>query len=746
MFTNNRGRKRLAGRTLGALLALTLLIGANASVNAAKQTQNQDQAQAQASAPLKATTRDKQIAINFTRMLEMRHVSRKKIDENISARGFELYLKAIDPMKMYFTQGDVDEFTAAYAQSMGAMAKKGDLTPAFLIYNRFLKRLEERCAAAEALLEKNDFDFTKDESFLRDKKLMTFAKDDAEVADRMRKRVKFEILSLEAEERDKVKEAEEKGETVSTEAAVEGRAEDPVSKLKRRYSTLLKRMRQTSNDDVLEIYLTALANAYDPHTTYMSPKSYENFMITIGLNLEGIGATLQWDDGYTVVKRIVKGSPAEKQGELKVEDKIVAVGQGVDGPMEDVVDMKLTDVVEKIRGKGGTTVRLDVVSQDGKKKQISIVREKVDLEDSAAQSAIFEIYQLKDGSNVIVDPKDEKAAEQRPAEYVEMLKVGVIDLPSFYLDMKAKNMSEGRSASADVRAILKDFNDKNVDACVVDLRYNGGGSLPEAVELTGLFIKTGAVVQTKPSEFGDRPRSLTDPDPSIVWSKPLVVLTSRLSASASEIFSGAIRDYGRGLVVGDETTHGKGSVQSMTELSNALFGNLLRETSNLGAMKVTIQGYYLPSGVSPQLQGVRSDVVLPQFTSVLEGVAESDLDYPLTFEKVDAASYPKFNLTTPDIVEPVAEKSKERVAASKDFQDEIEKMKLYEESVLRKETPLNRDKYFAELDKLNANKEETDKLQDVVNGEGGVVRDFYLDEVVNITKDYHDAIQLHLAN
>lgn len=724
-----------------SLFAFSLLLFLNVACNAAQTGQQTEAPQA-----LKQTVRDKNISINFCRMLEMRHVSRKKFDESISTRGFELYLKAIDPSKIYFMQSDVDEFDAAFARTMAQSAKKGDLTPAYVIYNRFLQRVDERCATARALLEKNEFDFTKDETFQRDKKLLKYPATDAEAADRMRKRVKFELLTFEAEERDKEKEAAEKGEEVVKEQTLDGRADDPVSKLMRRYSTLQKRLRQTSNDDVLEIYLTAIANAYDPHTTYMSPKSYENFTIMMGLNLEGIGATLQWDDGYTIVKRIVKGSPAEKQGELKVEDKIVGVGQGESGPMEDVVDMKLTDVVDKIRGKGGTTVRLDVVSQDGKRKQISIVREKVDLEDSAAQAAIYEVYQRADGSMTVVDPKDEKAAEQRPTDAVSSLKIGVIDLPSFYLDMKAKLLSSGRSASSDVRAILEDFNRQNVDACVVDIRYNGGGSLPEAVELTGLFIETGAVVQTKPSEFGDRPRALTDPDPSIVWKKPLVIMTSRLSASASEIFSGAIKDYGRGIVVGDETTHGKGSVQSMMELASAIFGNLLRETSNLGAMKVTIQGYYLPAGESPQLQGVRSDVQLPQFTSVLEDIAESDLDYPLTFEAVPPASYPRFGYATPEIVKAVAEKSQARVAASKEFQEEIEKIQLYKDSVLRKETPLNRDKYFAELDKLNANKEETDKLQDVVNGEGGVVRDYYLDEVLYLTKDYYDTIQSQLAN
>lgn len=698
------------------------------------------------SEPLKSTARDRSIAINFTRLLEIRHVSKNKIDEGVSERGFELFLKAVDPTKIYLTRQDVDEFEAQYAKDCALKAKQGKLDAAFAVYNRFLQRVDERVALAQKLLEENNFDFTVDEEFIREPELLDYSKTDAEVADRMRRRVKFELLALEAEKRDEAKEKADETDANETtaetpEPIVPGRAEDPISKLKRRYSTLQKRFRQTSNDDLLEIYLTAIANAYDPHTTFMSPKSYENFMIQISLNLEGIGATLQWDDGYTIVKRIVKGSPAEKQGELKLEDKIVGVGQGVDGEIEDVVDMKLTDVVEKIRGKGGTTVRLEVVSEDGKRKIIPIVREKIDLEDSAAQSAVFVVYQKADGTTELVDEAD--AETKKPADAVAALKVGVIDLPSFYLDMKAKNSGgAGRSSSTDVEKYLEEFNAKGVDACVLDLRYNGGGSLPEAVSLTGLFIETGSVVQVKPSEFGpDRARSLNDPDPKVVWKKPLVVLTSRLSASASEIFAGAIRDYGRGLVVGDETTHGKGSVQSMNEISSVLFNSLMREAPNLGAMKVTIQGFYLPSGVSPQLQGVPSHVVLPQFTSVLEDIAESDLDYPLTFPKIEPARYPKFNLTSQSVVDSVAKKSAARVAASEDFGKEIEKMELYRTSKLRKATPLNREKYFAELDKLDASKEETEKMEEIVNGESGVERDYYLDEALRLTRDYCEALQ-----
>ena len=692
-------------------------------------------------APLAPNARDRSIATNFTRLLEIRHVSKKKIDEGVSERGFELFLKAVDPTKIYLTRQDVDEFEAQFAKNCALEAKKGKLDAAFAVYNRFLQRVDERVALAQKMLDENNFDFTVDEEFIREPERLDYSKNTAEVVDRMRRRVKFELLALEAEKRD---EAKEKSETANDDAnaqIVPGRAEDPISKLKRRYSTLQKRFIQTSNDDLLEIYLTAIANAYDPHTTFMSPKSYENFMIQISLNLEGIGATLQWDDGYTIVKRIVKGSPAEKQGELQLEDKIVGVGQGLDGEIEDVVDMKLTDVVDKIRGKGGSVVRLEVVSEDGKRKIISIVREKIDLEDSAAQSAVFVAYQKADGTVELVDEAD--AETKKPADAVASLRVGVIDLPSFYLDMKAKNSGDaGRSSSTDVEKYLEEFNAKDVDACILDLRYNGGGSLPEAVSLTGLFIETGSVVQVKPSELGaDRARSLNDPNPKVVWKKPLVVLTSRLSASASEIFAGAIRDYGRGLIVGDETTHGKGSVQSMNEISSVLFGSLMREAPNYGAMKVTIQGFYLPSGVSPQLQGVPSHVVLPQFTSVLEDIAESDLDYPLTFPKIEPARYPKFNLTSPSVVESVAKKSAARVAASEDFGKEVEKMELYRSSKLRKATPLNREKYFAELDKLDANKEETKKMEEIVNGESGVERDYYLDEALRLTRDYCEALQ-----
>ncbi len=462
--------------------------------------------------------------------------------------------------------------------------------------------------------------------------------------------------------------------------------------------------------------MTAVANSFDPHSTYMSPKTYDNFMIQMRLNLDGIGATLGWDDGYTVVKSLVKGGAAEKQGELKTEDKIISVAQGDDGAFEDVVDMNLNDVVSKIRGKRGTVVRLEV-QRTGSKKVIRIVREKIELEDSAAQGKVFEAGKKADGTSY---------------------KIGVIDLPSFYADMEARSRGDenGRSTTKDVRRILREFVAANADACVIDLRFNGGGSLQEVVDLVGLFIETGTVVQVSPSEYGpNRPRQLNDRDSSVEWGRPLVVMTSKFSASASEIFAGAIKDYGRGIIVGDETTHGKGTVQPLLELSELLFGPFSQK-ANFGVLKVSIQGFYLPHGESTQLIGVRSDIRLPSITNELDGT-EADSDYPLSFQKIQPAMvYPKFNYVTPDIIAALQENSKARINSSAEFKRVLKNIEIYKEIKEAKKTPLNRQKYFAELDRLNMDKSEEKEYEKLMGNEQKIVRDYYLSEVLDIAADY----------
>lgn len=674
------------------------------------------------SGELAPTIRDKKIAFYFSKLLELRHVSKRKIDNEISERAFGLFLKSMDPMKIYFTRQDVDEFSAAYKDQIDDLIKAGDITPAFVIYNRFIQRVGERCEMAHQILA-DPLDFSIDEYYVRDKDQLEYPKTEEEIRDRLRKKIKFELLSLEANDRDNGKDSQKENDKADDKKKEDGETESatptdpPLVRINRRYNSLQKRIRQTTNDDILECYLTAIANSFDPHSSYMSPKTFENFVIQMRLNLDGIGATLGWEDGYTVVKSIVKGGAADKQGELKVEDRIISVAQG-NGSFEDVVDMNLTDVVSKIRGKRGTTVRLEVLPASKKgKKIITIVREKIELEDSAAQSKIFEVGKKEDGSPY---------------------KIGVIDLPSFYFDMDAKSRGDnsGRSTTRDVRKLLQNFVADKVDACVIDLRFNGGGSLQEVVDLTGLFIETGPVVQVAPSEYGPkRAKSLDDRDPGIEWGGPLVVITSKFSASASEIFAGAIKDYRRGIIVGDHTTHGKGTVQPLIEIAELLFG-ILSEKANYGTLKVSIQGFFLPHGESTQLVGVQSDIVLPSLTDVMDG-SEADSDYPLRFDKISpAVGYPIFNYASPEIIRQLNEKSAARILKSDDFKRVEKNVKVYKEIKDEKKTPLKREKYFAELDRLDMDKHEKKEYEKLMGMDQKIIRDYYMNEVLDITTDY----------
>lgn len=685
-------------------------------------------AAADTTGPLQPSARDSSIAINFAKILEIRHFSQKEINIDVSRQAFDLFIKAVDPMKLYFTEADVQAFKEKYRDHFALRARKGDLAPAFEIYNIFLERVAERCALAQKILDE-PLDFTLDDEIVRDKELLAFPKDDAQIADRWRKRVKFEILSLEADKRDEAKKEAAKKEGDAAESAEPESPdpwanEQPVKRLHRRYTSFLKRMLQTSNDDVLELVLTSIANVYDPHTSYLSPKTWDNFNIQMSLNFEGIGATLGWEDGYTQVKGIVKGSPAEKQGELKIGDRVIGVGQGEEGPFDDVVDMKLSDVVDKIRGKRGSIVRLQVIPGN---RIIKIVRDQIDLEESAAKGEVFEVGKKGDGTPY---------------------KIGVIDIPSFYLDTEAlrKDDKSARSTVHDVRVILDQFLKQGVDACVIDLRVNGGGLLTEAIALTGLFVEGGTVVQAKPDPMrrGDSKSVVfhNDPDPGIAWGGPLVVLTSKFSASAAEILAGAIKVYHRGLIIGDSTTHGKGSVQSVTPISDLLFGSMLREAPNLGVIKITVQGFWLPTGDTPQLKGIASDVTLPSLTDHLESISEADLDNPLKLGKIPAAKFlPTFDYVTPPIVAELTEKSKARTGQSPDFIKVEEKIKLYKEYKDKKTTPLQRDKYFAELEKLDSDKEEEEKLEKIINNSSEIQRDYYLDEALNITADYLDLLK-----
>ena len=651
--------------------------------------------------PSGPTASDRQITLAVTSLVRREHLTRHPLDREISERCFQLYLKAFDPLKVYFYQSDVDQLMR-YQDELGNMAAKGDISFAYMMFGTLLKRVDERVKMIDELLAMKH-DFTVEEDMVTDRDSLTFAKTPAEAWDRWRKRIKYDLLVLKID-----------GTT----------GQEAVDKLKRRYHSFGKRMHQTDSDDLLEMYLTSLTTAFDPHTSYMSPRSLEDFEIQMKLELEGIGAALQNEDGYTIVHKIIPGGAADKDGRLRPKDKIVGVGQGPQGEVVDVVDMKLRDVVNLIRGKRGTLVRLQVVSAGNvERKVIDITRTRIELKDSEASGKVFEAGQRPDG---------------------RAYKVGVIDLPSFYMDMEGARhgLADFKSTTRDVRVILDNFNKQGVDAVVLDLRKNGGGSLTEAINLTGLFITEGPVVQVKDAE--GRVQPYHDLDPTVSWSGPLVVLISKFSASASEILAGAIQDYGRGLIVGDRATHGKGTVQSLMDLGQQLFR--VPNAPRLGALKITMQQFYRPSGDSTQKRGVVADVELPSLTSHLD-VGEADLDYPLEFDRVEPAQFKRLGFVEPAVVDRLKHLSQERCSHSEKFQRVLQNVARYKAQKARKMVTLNEEKFLKERAETNADKEEEKKFEELNEGRlTGIQRDYYLDEALAIATDYMNLRQVAKAN
>ena len=668
------------------------------------------------------------------KMMQEDHLSNRALDDTISGRAFDQFIKMLDPMKVYFTQEDVDSFEK-WKTKLDDQLKEGDYSAAFEIFELFLKRVDQRTETALEMIDVAH-DFSDDENMVTDPKLLNFAKSDEEAREMWRKRIKYSLLVLESDNSDEAKKTDKTTVEPPADSETKKPAVEPPSPqelLRKRYQSFARRMHQTDSEDVVEMYVSAITSSFDPHTSYMSKGTFENFLIQMGLQLEGIGATLQGtDDGYTVIRNIVPGGAADTQGGLKVDDKIMAVGQGnedgqqVDGDLAakngldfvDAISMKLDDVVGMIRGKAGTVVRLQVMSEnDLEMHVITIVREKIKLEDSAAHGAIFEEGKKQDGS-----PN----------------KIGVIDLPSFYAAMDGDN--EGRSATSDVRDILDDFREKSVDAVVFDLRRNGGGSLREAIDCTGLFIDIGPVVQVKDA-YGKIEKH-NDEVRGASWDGPLVVLTSKFSASASEILAGAVQDYHRGLVVGDTTTHGKGTVQSLVNLDQLLFKNYTNSSKNtLGALKITMQQFYRPNGDSTQKRGVLSDLVLPSLTDKMD-VSESDLDYAVEFDTVPPASYKSYDSAADELKQQLSLKSQARVNESTDFVKLVGQVKHYVEQKELKAVSLNKEQFLARRAQLNAEKEDEKaaETQDLPNRE--IERNFYLDEVLRITADYMDLLRV----
>ncbi len=683
-------RRLCVGSLAGLLLALALV---QLAISAPKPSELTE-----------PSARDRQITLAVVSLLGREHLSTHDLDDEISRRAFENFLKVLDPMKVYFYQSDIDAFRN-YEDRLDDMARRGDISFAYLVFKTFLQRIDERVAVIDQLLDL-EHDFTVDEHMVVDRDEARYATSPEEARERWRKRIKYDLLVLLADE----KEGKE--------------GEDAVDRLRRRYHSFANRMRQTDGDELLEMYLSSLTMAYDPHTNYMSPSTLENFEIMMRLNLEGVGASLQSVDGYTVVKKIIPGGAADRQGELKVEDRVVGVGQGNEGEIVDVVDMKLSDVVALIRGKRGTVVRLEVTPADSTtRKTIRIERDRIELTDSEAKGKVFEAGRRPDG---------------------QPYKIGVIDLPSFYMDMAGARLGlpDFKSTTRDVRNILDGFRRDGVDAVVLDLRRNGGGSLTEAISLTGLFIPEGPVVQVKDSE--GRVQPYHNLDPNMAWKGPLVVVVSKFSASASEILAGAIQDYGRGLVIGDYATHGKGTVQSLMDLGQQLFR--IPNAPPMGALKVTMQQFYRPNGDSTQKRGVVADVEIPSLITHLD-VAEGDLDFPVEFDKIEPLQFKRFSYVDPAVRDLLQRRSEERCANSEDFDKVRKNIVRYKEQKARKHVTLNKEKFLAERAELNAEREQQKQLEELAdpNGATEIKRDYYLDEALAITVDFLNARQLAQA-
>lgn len=562
--------------------------------------------------------------------LYQHHYSRKYLNNEFSEKVYTRYLDILDNTRSYFTQSDIEQFEK-YRNKLDDAIKTNDLEPAFTIYNRYEQRAIERLDYALALLKGGikQFDFKKDETLELDREKSPWAKSSEDLDQLWRKRIKNTVLNL------KLAGKEDK---------------DIIELLERRYESQLNRIIQINSEDAFQSYMNALTYTFDPHTQYMSPRNSENFNINMSLSLQGIGAVLRSENENTIVERLVPGGPAAKAAQLKPSDKIVGVAQDKE-EMVDVIGWRLDEVVDLIRGPKDSTVRLDIISGSGQTethRTISIVRDEVKLEDRAASSETIEIK------------REDKA-----------YKLGIIDIPAFYADFEAKNKNDPnfRSTTRDVSKLISKLKGDNIDGLIIDLRNNGGGSLAEVNNLVGLFIPQGPTVQVHYS-FGHT-QVLADQDPSVLYDGPLVVLTNRLSASASEIFAGAIQDYGRGLIVGSQT-FGKGTVQTLIPLFR-------------GQMKVTNAKFYRVSGESTQHRGVIPDISYPEIYDI-EKIGESALEEALPWDKIDASKFkPQHSLTN---VVPGLEKSHfKRIENNPDFEYLNEQVEFLKE--LRNDTTIS---------------------------------------------------------
>ncbi len=544
-----------------------------------------------AAAALAPTEQENYVARRVADIVAREHYRRAPLDDHLSSLILDRYLDAIDGGRSYFYASDIAEFERFRYQLDDAI-KAGDVEPAFVIFRRYQQRSRERMAYAIELLNKKP-DFDVDESFNFDREKEPWPANTAEMNELWRKRVKNDALSL----------------------VIAGKQwSEAADVLRKRYEHVAKRMDQSKPEDVFEAFMNAFVLSLDPHSNYFSARNSEEYNIQMSLSYEGIGASLQLTDDYVTVIDVIAGGPAATSGKLAANDRITAIGEGKTGELTDVIGWRLDDVVQKIRGPGGTLVRLQLLpagaAPGSAQKVVEFTRNRVSLEAQAAHKAMRVVQ--RNGRDV---------------------KVGVITVPSFYQDYDASRSGakDYRSTTRDVQRLIGELRKEGAEVLIMDLRANGGGYLPEAESLTGLFIDRGPVVQLR--DTTGRIEVDDDPDPAVFYSGPMVVLVDRFSASASEIFAGAIQDYGRALIVGQQT-YGKGTVQNAHPLNYTIFGR----KPELGQLNVTIGKYYRITGESTQDRGVTPDIALPSLIDANE-VGESTRDRALPWDHIEPAAF-----------------------------------------------------------------------------------------------------------
>src|SRR5213082_1739017 len=636
---------------------------------------------------LQAKSDAEQICVSVGRLLEEGHYTHQQLNAEMSQKFLRNYLELLDFSHLFFTQKEVDALTAKYGTALADDVLLGNLKPAYEIYDLYQKRVDERVAKIKELL-KQPMDFKTDATVELRREKAPWPKDEAEADQLWRGRIASELLQ---------------------EKLSEHPIEPGPQLVGRRYDRIARNVHEEDREEQVKLYLDALAQSYDPHSEYLSKADFKNFNIQMGLSLVGIGAMLRTEDGYAKIESLVTGGPAQVDGRLKVGDRITAVGQGT-AEFVDVRDMRLDKVVEMIRGKKGSKVRLLVIPGDAadpcKRKNVEFVSDEIKLKDQEARA------------DIIIKKDDEGRA----------VKLGWITLPSFYADMD----HHAKSTTKDVLALLKRLKKENIAGLVVDLRRNGGGSLEEVISLTHLFIKPGPVVQTKGSNGYTTVSS--EPNPGLAYSGPLVVLTSRQSASASEIFAAALQDYGRAVVVGDQCTFGKGTVQTILDIGN--YTSLLGSRSHKdGALKLTIQKFYRVAGGSTQLHGVASDIVLPSLSDLPE-FGEGALKNCLAYDEVPKARYGKWSDTHPLFIDELKRRSAARTQDDPEFHYVMEDMERLRHRLDDNRISLNEDVRKKELS--------DDKMRKELRSKERLARNIEEPRVYRVTLDTVDKPNLQL--